>query len=142
MQIMIIGAGPAGSQAAIHAARGKADVTLLGKLADSAMYGTHVENYFGIKGRTDGTGMLENGLSQAISFGARHIDENVIAMERSGDSFAATTENGTKITAKAVILASGVSRKKLNIPGEKEFFGKGVSYCAACDCNFYKGKRV
>jgi thioredoxin reductase (NADPH) len=63
-------------------------------------------------------------------------------MSVSGDSFIAVTENGSSITSKAVILASGISRKKLNIPGEKEYFGKGVSYCAACDCNFYKGKRV
>jgi thioredoxin reductase (NADPH) len=142
MDMIVIGVGPAGLQAAIHAARGKASVTMLGKRADSAMYGTHVENYFGVGGKADGSEMLNIGMSQAISFGAKHIDENVIAMERSGDSFTATTENGTKITAKAVILAPGVSRKKLNIPGEKEFFGKGVSYCAACDCNFYKGKRV
>jgi thioredoxin reductase (NADPH) len=139
---MIIGTGPAGLQAAIHAARGKATVTLIGKIADSAMYGAHVENYFGIKGKADGSGILDDGLSQALSFGAKHIGENVTSMERSGDTFTATTENDLKITAKAVILAPGVSRKKLNIPGEKEFFGKGVSYCAACDCNFYKGKRV
>ena len=142
MHVIIIGAGPAGLQAAIHAARGKVSVTLIGKIADSAMYGAHVENYFGLKGKHNGSEMLENGLSQALSFGAKHINENVTAMERSGDSFIATTENDTKITAKAIILAPGVSRKKLNIPGEKEFFGKGVSYCAACDCNFYKGKRV
>jgi len=142
MHIIIIGAGPAGLQAAIHAARGKATVTLVGKTGDSAMYGAHVENYFGLKGKQDGSRILNDGLSQALSFGAKHIAENVISMARDGDSFTATTENDTKITAKAIILAPGVSRKKLNIPGEKEFFGKGVSYCAACDCNFYKGKRV
>ncbi|MDR0198610.1 MAG: NAD(P)/FAD-dependent oxidoreductase [Methanomassiliicoccaceae archaeon] len=142
MDIMIIGVGPAGIQAAIHASRAKASVTLLGKREDSAMHGAHVENYFGIGGKKDGADILENGLSQALSFGATHIEENITAMERSGDNFIATTENGSAITSKAVILASGISRKKLNIPGEKEFFGKGVSYCAACDCNFYKGKRV
>ena len=142
MHIIIVGVGPAGLQAAIHAARGKVSVTLIGKTDGSAMYGAHVENYFGIKGKQDGSEILNDGLSQALSFGAKHIAENVISMARSGDSFTATTENDTKITAKAIILAPGVARKKLNIPGEKEFFGKGVSYCAACDCNFYKGKRV
>lgn len=142
MDIVVIGVGPAGAQAAIHAARGKASVTMLGKLTNSAMYGTHVENYFGISGRTDGSEILNNGLSQALSFGAKHIDENVTAIERSGNLFIVTTESDSKITARAVILASGISRAKLSVPGEKEFFGKGVSYCASCDCNFYKGKRV
>jgi len=140
--ITIIGVGPAGTQAAIHAARSKVKVTIIGKHENSAMFGTHVENYFGVPGKADGTGMLKTGLEQAVSFGAEHINENVVAMSRSANSFTVTTENGSEISAEAVILASGISRKKLNIPGEKEFFGKGVSYCAACDCNFYKGKRV
>ncbi|MDR2866136.1 MAG: NAD(P)/FAD-dependent oxidoreductase [Methanomassiliicoccaceae archaeon] len=140
--IMIIGTGPAGLQAAIHAARAKAATVMIGKLRNSAMYGTKVENYFGIKGEADGTGMLSAGLAQAMSSGAEHTDENVISMEYDGGSFKATTENGNTVTAKAVILAPGISRMKLNIPGEKELFGKGVSYCAACDCNFYKGKRI
>ncbi|MDR0791337.1 MAG: NAD(P)/FAD-dependent oxidoreductase [Methanomassiliicoccaceae archaeon] len=142
MDIIIIGAGPAGIQAAIHAARGKMSVAMIGKRTNSAMYGAHVENYFGISGRTDGTEMLNIGIAQARTFGAEHIEENVIGMERSGDVFSVTTENGSSFKAKAVILAPGLSRVKLNIPGEKEFFGKGVSYCAACDCNFYKGKQV
>jgi thioredoxin reductase (NADPH) len=142
VDIIIIGAGPAGIQAAIHAARGKVKAVILGKTSDSAMYGTHVENYFGIQGKADGSKMLENGLRQAVGFGAEHMNENVISMSRTGDRFTAVTENGNEITSKAVILAPGVSRMKLNVPGEKELFGKGVSYCAECDCNFYKGKRV
>ena len=142
MDIAIIGAGPAGIQAAIHAARGKVSVTVIGKPEDSAMHGAHVENYFGVPGKADGSGILMTGMKQALSFGAKHLEENVTAMERSGDSFIIRTENDTEITAKAVILAPGISRTRLNVPGEKEFFGKGVSYCAACDCNFYKGKRV
>jgi thioredoxin reductase (NADPH) len=140
--IIIVGAGPAGIQAAIHAARGKAGVVMLGKRSDSAMFGTHVENYFGIRGKADGSHILENGLRQAEGFGAEHIEENVISISRTADAFTAVTENGIEISSKAVILAPGVSRVKLNVPGEKELFGKGVSYCAACDCNFYKGKKV
>jgi len=140
--IIIIGAGPAGLQAAIHAARGKAKVMVLGKISGSAMFGAHVENYFGIPGTTDGSEMLENGLRQAVGFGAEHLAEDVISIRRSEDAFTAVTENGTEISSKAVILAAGMPRAKLNVPGEKELFGKGVSYCAECDCNFYKGKRV
>ena len=142
MDLIIIGAGPAGIQAGIHAARAKVSVVIIGKLNDSAMYGAHVENYFGIPGKTNGSDILRTGLEQARSFGAEYLEENVIGIERSGSGFAVRTENGSSVTSKAMILASGVSRKKLNVPGEKELFGKGVSYCAACDCNFYKGKRV
>jgi len=142
MDIVIIGVGPAGIQAAIHAARGKASVTMIGKRANSAMYAAHVENYFGVAGKTRGSKLLKAGISQAISFGAEHIEENVIAVERSRDTFTVTTESGKIIVATALILASGISRVGLNIPGEKEFFGKGVSYCATCDCNFFKGKKV
>ncbi|MCL2786103.1 MAG: FAD-dependent oxidoreductase [Methanomassiliicoccaceae archaeon] len=142
MSVVIIGAGPAGIQAAIHAARAKVQVTMIGRTADSAMYGAHIENYFGVPGKADGTEILKVGLTQALRSGAVHMDENVTAMERSGDEFAISTESGLTVNAKAVILASGVSRRKLNVPGEKELFGKGVSYCAVCDCNFYKGRRV
>ena len=142
MDILIIGAGPAGIQAAIHAARAKASVTIIGKRENSALYGAHVENYFGIAGKKSGSELLAAGISQAEAFGTKIIEENVTAMELTGNGFAAETESGIRIDAKAVILAPGISRKKLNIPGEKEFFGKGVSYCASCDCNFYKGKRV
>ena len=142
MDIVIIGAGPAGIQAAIHASRGNVSVTMIGKRENSAMFGTHVENYFGIGGKADGSEMLNVGISQAVTFGTIHMEENVISVERLNDVFTVRTENGSEIVTKAIILASGVSRMKLNVPGEKEFFGKGVSYCAACDCNFYKGKRV
>jgi len=105
------------------------------------MHGTHVENYFGV-GNADGTEMLLAGMQQAKAFGAKHIEEDVTAIQCSDNLFTVTTENETKITSGSIIIASGVARKKLNVKGEKEYFGKGVSYCAACDCNFYKGKRV
>ncbi|MCL2607831.1 MAG: NAD(P)/FAD-dependent oxidoreductase [Methanomassiliicoccaceae archaeon] len=142
MDIVIIGAGPAGIQAAIHASRGKAAVTMIGKRENSAIFGTHVENYFAIGGKANGSEMLDVGIAQAEAFGTKHLEENVTSIIKSENMFTVITENGSGITAKAIILASGVSRMKLNIPGEKEFFGKGVSYCAECDCNFYKGKRV
>ncbi len=140
--VLIIGSGPAGIQAAIHASRKKVSVVLLGRTADSAMNGTHIENYFGIEGTSDGTSMLRVGLEQAKKFGCAIIQENVISAEHTENVFRIITENDVEINAKSVIIATGISRAKLNVPGEKEFFGKGVSYCASCDCNFYKGKTV
>ena len=140
--VLIIGAGPAGLQAAIHAARRKVSVVLVGRPSASAVNGTHIENYFGVGGVADGTALLSVGLEQARSFGCTILDENVVSAGRSGDRFRIVTENDVVIDAKTVILATGVSRMKLNVPGEKELFGKGVSYCASCDCNFYKGRTV
>jgi thioredoxin reductase (NADPH) len=115
---------------------------IIGKLKNSALSGAHVENYFGIKGKIDGLALLENGLEQAKSFGCTHIDQNVIGASAEGGGFKITVESGEDIRCRSVVIATGISRQKLNIPGEKELLGKGVSYCAECDCNFYKGLRV
>ena len=139
---MIIGCGPAGLQAGIHSSRKKADTVILGKPQNSALYSAHVENYFGLAGKTDGPELLKKGLELALSFGCRHMDQNVTAAVRTGDGFRITVESGSEIECGNVIIATGISRMKLGIPGEKEFLGKGVSYCAECDCNFYKGLRV
>ena len=140
--VLIIGAGPAGIQAAIHAARKKVSVLLVGKPSNSAMSGTHIENYFGLSGTVDGNELLSTGLEQAKSFGCKALEENLISSSRDGNIFKLVTENDETIEARSVIIATGISRKKLGVPGEKELFGKGVSYCASCDCNFYKGKVV
>lgn len=140
--VVIIGAGPAGIQAAIHAARKKVSVIMFGRMDGSAMHGTHIENYFGIPGKTDGDGMLRAGLQQAESFGCVLKACNVTSAETIDGGFRITDEEGDVVDCKAVIIATGIGRAKLNVPGEKELFGKGVSYCASCDCNFYKGRVV
>ena len=138
--VLIIGSGPAGVQAAIHSARKKARTLVVGKTINSSLHGTEIENYLGIA--SDGDFILSEGIGQAKSFGAEFLDQNIVTSGRDGDDFIFTTDDGTEIRAKAVIIATGVSRKKLAVPGEKELYGKGVSYCAVCDCNFYKGRKV
>ncbi|MDR2699122.1 MAG: NAD(P)/FAD-dependent oxidoreductase [Candidatus Methanoplasma sp.] len=140
--VVIIGCGPAGLQAGIHSSRKKAGTVILGKIRDSALYGAHVENYFGIPEKTNGPELLKNGLDMALSFGCRHMDKDVTAASKDGDGFRITIESGEEIICKAVVIATGISRMRLDIPGEKEFLGRGVSYCAECDCNFYKGLGV
>jgi len=140
--VVIIGCGPAGLQAGIHSSRRKADTVIVGKMQNSALYGAHVENYFGIPGKLNGCDMLRIGLDQAISFGCRHVDMNVIEAAPDGSGFKITVESGEDIRCRSVVIATGISRVKLNIIGEKEFLGNGVSYCAECDCNFYKGLTV
>ena len=139
--VVIIGAGPAGVQAAIHASRRKVSVLVAGKAAASAAAGTEMDNYFGT-GRVSGDALIAEGMRQAESTGAVFLGQNVISASRDGDAFRLGLEDGTVVTARSVIIATGISRKKLGIPGEKELFGKGVSYCAVCDCNFYRGRRA
>ncbi len=140
--VVIIGAGPAGIQAAIHAARKKVSVIMFGRMDGSAMHGTHIENYFGLPGKADGDEMLRVGSEQAETFGCIRRSCNIISTERIEGGFRITDEEGETVDCKAVVIATGISRAKLNVPGEKELFGKGVSYCASCDCNFYKGRIV
>jgi thioredoxin reductase (NADPH) len=138
--VLIIGSGPAGVQAAIHSSRKKAKTLVVGKAINSSLHGTEIENYFGVN--LDGDALLGEGIGQAKSFGTEFINQNIISSAAEDGGFSFTTDDGTEIKAKAVIIATGVSRKKLAVPGEKELYGKGVSYCAVCDCNFYKGRRV
>lgn len=139
--VVIIGSGPAGVQAAIHASRRKVSVLVAGKAAASAAAGTEMDNYFGT-GRVSGDVLIAEGVRQAESTGAVFLGQNVISASMEGDAFRLGLEDGTVVTARSVIIATGISRKKLGIPGEKELFGKGVSYCAVCDCNFYRGRRA
>ena len=70
------------------------------------------------------------------------LEKNIVAASNVGSNFLLTTEDDEDINARSVIIATGISRKSLNVPGEKNLFGKGVSYCAVCDCGFYRGKTV
>ena len=141
IDVVIIGTGPAGLQAAIHAVRKKASVTVLGKQANSSIFKAHVENYLCIDGVTGGEDLLKIGRNQAERFGTRFLDEDVLHVEAEDDLFAVTTENNT-LKTHALVIATGTSRKKLKVPGEKELTGKGVSYCVDCDANFYRNAKV
>jgi thioredoxin reductase (NADPH) len=139
--VVIIGAGPAGLQAAIHAARRKVRTIVIGRPDQGALVRAEIENYFGIP-KINGQEVVKIGLEQARHAGAEIYEEDVLKAEKVGETFFLETDREKRISAKAVILALGVSRLKLNVEGEKEFLGRGVSYCAACDANFFKGKKV
>ncbi len=140
--IVILGVGPAGLQAAIHATRKKTSVLLLGRLNKSSLYKAHIENYCCIEGVKTGKELLEAGLKQATSFGAKHIEEDVIRTEKHNKKFLVETESHIEIECYSIIMATGISRKGLGLDREKEFVGRGVSYCVDCDANFYKDKVV
>lgn len=139
--VLIIGCGAAGLQAAIHAARKKVKVILIGKPDGSALTKAHIENYFGTHS-IDGKQMLVIGMEQAHKYGAEIIEQEAIDVKSVESGFLVKTEGMIEITAKALILATGISHTKLNVEGEKELHGLGVSYCANCDCHFFKKKTV
>jgi thioredoxin reductase (NADPH) len=140
--VVIIGAGPAGIQAAIHASRKKTRVLILGRIENSALYSAHVENYAFVDGISTGADLLRVGLAQAKKFGAETLGEDVLKISTEENIFHLEVESGKTIIARSLIFCMGVSKKKLSVPGEKELSGRGVSYCVDCDANFYRGAIV
>jgi thioredoxin reductase (NADPH) len=140
--VVIIGAGPAGLQAAINAVRKKATVLVLGRPERSSLYRAHVENYLCVDGIREGAELLAMGIDQVKSFGAEYSPEDVLHIEQASDTFAVRVESGRTIKTRSLIFATGTSRKKLKVKGEKELSGKGVSYCVDCDANFYRNAKV
>ena len=139
--VIILGAGPAGLQAAIHAVRAKVSVLVLGKQHRSSLYRAHIENFCCLS-KVDGQTLLKDGQKQAEKFGARFLDEDVVAVSKEHTGFLVKTESGTNLTGRAIVFALGIFRNKLNVPGEKELLGRGVSYCVDCDANFFRDEPV
>jgi thioredoxin reductase (NADPH) len=140
--VAIIGCGPAGLQAAIHAAGKKVTVVVFGKPRKSSLYKAHVANFCCYDKPVKGKQMLEAGRIQAESFGAVFVDEDVIETKSENQVFSLVTESGKSFTSHALILSMGVTRKELRVKGEKRLVGRGVSYCVDCDANFFKDMDV
>jgi thioredoxin reductase (NADPH) len=139
--VIILGAGPAGLQAAIHAVRAKVSVLVLGKQHKSSLYKAHIENFCCLS-RVDGETLLEDGRKQAENFGARFLEEDAVSVSKEDGGFIVKSEGGRSMKCRALIFALGISRNKLNAPGEKELLGRGVSYCVDCDANFFRDEPV
>ena len=140
--VVIIGAGPAGIQAAIHSVRKKCDVLLLGRIERSALYSAHVENYACVEGVKSGEELLVAGMDQVKRFGTAVMEDDVLKVHQNDKGFSLELESGVSVNTRSIIFANGTSRKKLKVPGEKELFGRGVSYCVDCDANFYRNATV
>ncbi|MFU8819130.1 MAG: NAD(P)/FAD-dependent oxidoreductase [Desulfurivibrio sp.] len=142
VDVLIVGSGPAGLQAAVHAVRKKAGVVVLGKPERSSIYRAHVENYLCVDGVSEGGELLAVGLAQARRFGVELLTEDLLSVEQDGELFKVRIESARELTARTLIFATGTARKKLKVKGEKELAGKGVSYCVDCDANFYRNAKV
>ncbi|MDH3922144.1 MAG: FAD-dependent oxidoreductase, partial [Desulfobulbaceae bacterium] len=114
----------------------------LGRPERSSLYKAHIENYLCVNGVREGAELLAVGIEQIQRFGAEYFAEDVLHVEHASDTFAVRVESGRNIKSRSVIFATGTSRKKLKVKGEKELSGKGVSYCVDCDANFYRNAKV
>jgi thioredoxin reductase (NADPH) len=142
--VIIVGAGPAGLAAALYTARDRLKTLILEKLMPGGQIinTDRIENYPGIE-RIDGPSLVVSMQKQAENFGTQlKTGCEVTKLEKLQDNNIAIYCDLDKFTAKAVILAPGSSYRKLDIPGEEQFRGSGVSYCGTCDAPFFKDKQV
>lgn len=139
--MIVIGGGPAGLSAAVQArARGKSVLVVAGDDRDNALYKAHqIDNYLGMPGLT-GAEMLARFTTHAKQAGVERRTGRVLSVIPTGDRFYVSIDSDIE-EAGALVLALGVSRGK-KYPGEAEFLGRGVSYCATCDGALYREKRV
>ncbi|MCR4264484.1 MAG: thioredoxin-disulfide reductase [Candidatus Roizmanbacteria bacterium] len=141
--VIIIGSGPAGLTAGIYTSRAALKTLIIsGKTwGGQLMLTTEVENYPGFPEGILGPELMDRMRKQAVRFGTEMRDEQVTGVDFSKEPFTVKTE-GHEYRGKSVIIATGADTLWLNVPGEKQFIGKGVSSCAPCDAFFYKNKEV
>ena len=153
--LLIIGAGPAGLTAAQYAGRANLTVLVIERMipGGQALLIDVLENYPGNVQRTNANGeviapprtgfeLAQDMHGQAQAFGAAFLSEEVVALAKDGNGFTVTLADGGQYSAPAVIIATGAAHRKLGIPGEEQFSGRGVSYCATCDGSFFKDKKI
>ncbi|GIM45290.1 thioredoxin-disulfide reductase [Collibacillus ludicampi] len=140
--IIIIGGGPAGLAAGLYAGRANMKVALIerGMPGGQASTTDLIENYPGVES-VEGPALSMIMHKQAESFGTEYITGTVETIKDEGKIKVLHTSNG-ELRTKAVILATGAEPRKLGVPGEEEFRGRGVSYCATCDGAFFRGKEL
>lgn len=143
--VIIIGSGPAGYTSALYLARaGYSPLVIAGALTPGGqlMNTTEVENYPGFADGILGPDLMEAMQKQAEKFGAQILLNDVISVDFNGDLKEVTTDDGVTYTSKAVIVSTGSQVRKLGVPGEREYSGRGVSYCATCDGFFFREKPI
>ena len=138
---IIIGKGPAGISAAIYISRSNLKCLVIGKNQTALKKAKSIENYYGFEKPISGEELFKRGIKQAEEQNIAIKTDEVIDIEYGNGTYIVKTVN-SEYETKTIILATGNSRKSSNINGEKEFEGKGISYCAICDGFFFKNKNV
>lgn len=143
-QLIIIGGGPAGLTAGLYAARGRLKVLLIekGATGGQVLVTDWVDNYPGFVEGVSGFDLMDKMTAHADRFDLEKRFATIVSLDLTGEMKSVTLENGEILTAKTIILCTGARPKKLAIPGEYEFSGRGVSYCATCDGPFYRNQEI
>ena len=142
--VIIIGSGPSGLTAGIYTSRGNRKTLILAgrKWGGQLMLTSEVENFPGFPELIMGPELMKKMREQAEKYGSEIIDSNVTSVNYANKPFEIETDDDKKYYSKSVIIATGADTKWLQIPGEEEKIGRGVSSCAPCDAAFYRNKRV
>ncbi|MDA8104084.1 MAG: FAD-dependent oxidoreductase, partial [Nitrospiraceae bacterium] len=142
-EVIIVGGGPAGLTAGLYCKRAALNAVLFekGLVGGQIAISKEVENYPGLEGIT-GFDLAEKMVRHAKSFGLPVIQEEVSEVQAGTDLHSVRLANGELLHTVALILAAGGAARKLGVPGEAEYVGSGVSYCATCDGFFFRDKSV
>lgn len=138
--VIIVGNGPAGLSAALYTSRANLRTLVIGKDQGALAKADRIENYFGLAEPISGCELVENTKIQAKNLGADLVTDEIFHISWNQDFTLEGREGSYR--AKAVLLATGTSRKKADIEGLSRLEGHGVSYCAICDAFFYRGRKV
>lgn len=138
--VIIIGSGPAGISASLYTARANLKTLIISKGIGILEKVNKIDNYYGLENTLTGEELQEIGINQAKKLGVEFEEDEVVKIDYE-DGFMVETIN-SRYKAKAVIIATGTSRKAPKINGIKEYEGRGISYCATCDAFFFRGKDV
>jgi thioredoxin reductase (NADPH) len=144
-EVIVVGSGPAGYTAALYTARAELTPLVFGGaifVGGALTTTTEVENFPGFPEGIDGPVLMENMRAQAVRFGAEMIDDDIVAVDLTGDIKTVTDTAGTVHRAKTVIVATGSGYRKLDLPKEEELSGRGVSWCATCDGFFFRDRDI
>jgi thioredoxin reductase (NADPH) len=143
-QLIIVGGGPAGLTAGLYAARGRLKTLLVekGATGGQVLVTDWVDNYPGFADGISGFDLIDKMTAHADRFGLEKKFATIKSLNLIGDLKTITLDNGEILTAKTIILCTGAKPRKLEIPGESEFSGRGVSYCATCDGPFYRNQEI
>lgn len=140
--LIIIGSGAAGLTASIYASRYKLNHLIIGKVPGGQMVDAHVvQNYPGFES-ISGTELTEKFIKHLGSYKVTLTEEIITTLKKSAGGFEVINDGGKTYHGKTLILAMGARHRSLNVPGEAQFLGKGVSYCATCDAPLFKDKTV
>ncbi len=143
LDMAVIGAGPAGLTAGLYASRAGLDVAVFERIAPGGQLGQteHMDNYPGFPKGAGGFELAFAMKEQADRFGTKHIEEEVISVDLAADPKVLRTPF-SKYRAKSVVIATGARPRRLGLELEEELVGRGVSYCATCDGNFFRDRDV